>query len=688
MIWSRLLRLFVLIALGLQVCGLGHSRSDVPPAGFPPGLGHNLDRLLHQDETFSFILGGKPSKQLLRQWTKTVRREKVDRRRSKQVVTYSDPATGLELRSEAVAYTDYPAIEWTLYFKNKGTNDSPILEDIRTLDDLLSLGATSSTLNLHYSRGGIWAPNAFEPLSKPLGLGARLQFSPTRTERQSQWDNPGGGLSSNPFLPFFNLEERGGGMILGIGWSGQWAVQFQRETEQGIRLRAGMEKTHLRLHPGEEIRTPLVLLLAWRGRWIDGQNQWRRFVLDHYTPQKGGRPVQAPISFSAWGSEPAAQHLAKIRKLAELKSPIDYYWIDAEWFGTPKQGSWTDNVGNWYVNRAIYPEGMEAVSQAVHRAGLGFILWFEPGRVIEGTALFREHKDWLLGPGVGFFEKHWLFDYGNPAARAWMTDHLSKMIADFKIDIFRSDFAFEDTLLYLRQGEAADRQGMREIRFVEGFYRLWDELLRRHPGLLIDNCSGGARMIDLETMRRSIPLWSSDLHATLTNPTFDQGHSFGSFYWLPISGQNAPQLDAYAYQFHSNMRACVLAGWAGGEIPANFSTRLFNELLSQARKTRPYYYGDYYPLTDYSLSDSAWLAYQMHRPDLQEGMVMAFRRPGCAQAANRFKLQGLDKRRIYRINCSETSTTMNISGGELMTSGLAISIPQRPGSALVFYAKK
>lgn len=38
------------------------------------------------------------------------------------------------------------------------------------------------------------------------------------------------------------------------GWTGQWAATFERTAAGLTHLRAGMEKTHLVLHPGERIR--------------------------------------------------------------------------------------------------------------------------------------------------------------------------------------------------------------------------------------------------------------------------------------------------------------------------------------------------------------------------------------------------------------------------------------------------
>ena len=39
--------------------------------------------------------------------------------------------------------------------------------------------------------------------------------------------------------------------------------------------------------------------------------------------------------------------------------------------------------------------------------------------------------------------------------------------------------------------------------------------------------------------------------------------------------------------------------------------------LAEATLARPYFMGDFYPLTSYSLGNDVWLAFQMHRPDLR-----------------------------------------------------------------------
>jgi alpha-galactosidase len=96
--------------------------------------------------------------------------------------------------------------------------------------------------------------------------------------------------------PYYNLQIPGGGVILAVGWPGQWRSSFERDHTKGLRIKEGQELTHLFLKPGEEVRTPLIAMLAWRGKDIvASQNLWRRWYIGHNMPRVDGQ-VQSPIA--------------------------------------------------------------------------------------------------------------------------------------------------------------------------------------------------------------------------------------------------------------------------------------------------------------------------------------------------------------------------------------------------------
>ncbi len=639
---------------------------------------------------FSFRYGSHSAAELLPAWKRS-----QTSRKSTGVTTHEqtwrDPATGLECVLEMQSFTKFPAVEWIMRFRNTGRQDTPLLQDIRPLDiewapDQDRTWNHDETL-LRRSCGSMHKATDFRYQVDPLPAGSTIAMV------------AGGGRSSNNWLPFFNLQSGKTGVMVGIGWSGQWAAEFARPTDDRIRIRAGQELTKLTLHPCEEIRTPRILLLFWNGEPLTGHNLLRRFLLAHHVPRVEGQPIEAPVCAATWGGMESVHHLQQIKDIREHRLAYDYYWIDAGWYGPEGSfspdvytGEWAKYVGHWNINSRAHPNGLKPLADAAHEADLKFLLWFEPERALCDTPWTVEHPEWFLGerqPGANL-----LFNLGDPDARHFLTEFISNFIRDVGIDCYRQDFNF-DPLPYWRAADAPDRQGMAEIRYVEGQYLFWDELLRRHPGLLIDNCSSGGRRIDLETISRSIPLWRSDYQC---NPGFDpagcQTQTHGLSYWIPLhgcgtcGGTHDPRRGD-TYNVRSNLSASL-------EFPIYFNQGDGREdhpwdwqrrMIAEYRRARPMFYGDYYPLTADTGAADLWVAMQFHRPDLGEGMLLAFRRQDSPFVTADFRLHALDPDATYELTDADTGRKRQVSGRELAENGLPITMKTAPASRLVFYRK-
>ena len=632
---------------------------------------------------FSFRLGGRSSAELLPSWQVKRMTKAAAEGVKVLVVTWRDPQSGLECEMEQQTFAGFPAVEWVLRFRNTGKTDTPLIEDIRPLD---TQGTVFGDVHLRRSRGSPCTIADFEYQITPLAAGEKIQMV------------AGGGRSSNTWLPFFNLQTGSSGVITAIGWSGQWAAEFARDQAGTIRLQAGQELTHLVLHPGEEIRTPRMLMLFWEGEVQESHNLLRRFLLAHHVPKAAeGQPVMGPVCAATWGGMESAHHLEQIADIRKHKLDYDYYWIDAGWYGPAGSfspdvytGEWAKYVGHWNTNPRAHPDGLKPLADAAHAAGLKFLLWVEPERALTDTPWTVEHPEWFLGerkPGASL-----LYNLGNPAARRALTDFISNMIRDVGIDCYRQDFNFEP-LPYWRAADAPDRQGMTEIRYVEGHYEFWDELRRRHPGLLIDNCASGGRRIDLETISRSIPLWRSDYQCL---PGFDpagsQVQTHGLSYWLPVhgggtcGGQHDPRRGD-TYHVRSNLSASLEfpiyfnQGDGVPDHPWDWQRRMIQEY----KRARPFFYGDYYPLMGGSAATEAWLVMQFNRPDLGEGMVLAFRRKDSPFVSADFRLQGLDPAAKYELQDADTGRKWKQTGKELREAGLRVIMEKTPQGRLVFY---
>ena len=623
---------------------------------------------------FSFVYGGKPSGELLTGWEFKQSREKLDAHRTQTTHTYADPKTGLKLSCVIVEYDDYPTVEWTLYLRNAGSSDTPIIESIQPLDVRWTCG--EGRFLLHHAVGSPCTQTDYRPLETEL--------APNSTKHIGA----AGGRPTNTDLSYFNLEMSGGGVIIAVGWPGQWASRWIRDERHGLRVVAGQELTHFTLHPGEEVRTPMIVLQFWRGGdWIRAQNIWRRWMMEHNLPRPGGK-LPAP-QFVASSSRQYAEMInadeAKqkmfIDRYIEEGIKLDYWWMDAGWY-VNKTG-WP-NVGTWEVDKKRFPNGLRAVSDYAHSKGIKIVTWFEPERVTEGTWLWDAHPEWILGGR--------LLDLGNKDAWSWLTDHIDRMITSEGIDLYRQDFNI-DPLDCWRSSDAPDRQGITEIRYVMGLLAFWDELRRRHPNVLIDTCASGGRRNDLETLRRAVPLWRTDYAFDCVGT---QCHTYGISFWIPYSGtgtvacRGAPYMGegetpVEAYAFFSNAAPSLGSGLDVRERGIDYAK--FQQLVEWFRQyLAPNFYGDYYPLTAYSTDTKEWMAWQFDRPEAGCGIVEASRRDDCPDETRVLRPRGLDPRATYTLTDVSAGKSWTASGTDL-SNGLRVTIADRPGVALIAYRK-
>ncbi|MGO8931422.1 MAG: NPCBM/NEW2 domain-containing protein [Limisphaerales bacterium] len=606
----------------------------------------------------SFVYHEHSSDELLAAWPKKTARQKLDSSRTQHTLTWTDPHTGLEVRCVAVEYSDFPVAEWTVFFKNTGQADTAILENLQALDTKFERGAEGE-FTLHGNKGDWCAPQSYEPYLLTLGPGSRNSFAPD-----------GGRPTNGPRgWPYFNLQMPGGGLIFAIGWPGQWACSFTCDDQRALRVVAGQQVTHFFLKPGEEVRTPLIAALFWKGAdTVRAQNLWRRWFLAHNIPRINGRPPPTMLQMQCYRTFEKGGEKDLYDAVEEFNQngiPFDLCWRDAGWY--PCQGSWP-NTGTWEIDPQRYPHGFRPFSDWLHAQGKKFIVWFEPERVGDRESwLAKNHPDWILGSN--------LLNLGNPDAWRWLVDHIDRMLREQGIDYYRQDFNM-DPLTNWRAADTPDRRGMTEMKHVMGYLAFWDELHRRHPGLLIDSCSSGGRRNDLETLRRAVPLLRSDFQfgheATMPN----QGHTYGISSWIPYYGSGCYFTDPYSAR--SYIMPC--SGYGG----TNAATKLAYE---ECRSVAPFMLGDYYPLTPYSIQLSDWIAWQFDRPDLAGGVIQTFRRDKNESPLQTLRLFSLSPSATYEITDHDGGTPRTMSGRELMETGLLVEIKGQPGSAVIFYKK-
>lgn len=589
---------------------------------------------------------------------------------------------GLEVRLTETEYRDYPVREWTATFTNRGQTDTGILSDIR-------IGGTlsGSEPQFDHSNGDNCGEDGYTWF-------ADLVTNETRTIF------PDDGTSCHCAAPYMILRFREYGVRIGIGYPAMWQASV-RQTEDGAEFLVGQRRCHMKLYPGETIRTPSVTMLCHTGDEAHGRNLWRRWYMTHILPREDGVPLSPYCcmhNFCA-GGMPEFTGATEENQCGALRAYLrggihpDIWWIDAGWY--PCGGNWPC-IGTWEPDPVRFPHGLSPIGALCRENDVRFLLWFEPERVVTGTWLHEHHHDWLLpipephADDPAHHSDNHLLDLGNPAALEWLIEHVDGLIKGSGVRVYRQDFNFAPLPCFVA-AEAEDRIGAVENHHVQGYLRYWDELIRRNPGLWIDSCASGGRRNDLDTMRRAVPLHYTDVG--YGNHPIKQKQHRTMFAWIPYfrahnmswdmpdgtyGGGDHPVPDEFAYENAMAPSLTDMLHYTAGEADYDRAKRM------QALWRRAAHMElscDYYPLTETDADAHDW--YAMQFDGTAEGFVQVIRNTLVEDDTATFPMH-VEDGATYTFT-DENGDTFVKTAAQL-AGGFTVSLPRRTGR-IWFYTK-
>lgn len=617
---------------------------------------------------FSFYMGGEQFQNFGEEFA--VEYERSESGGRERLLISAAHKSGVIVKLDAILYLDYSAYEWTVRFKNMSEHNSPVISEIKAAN----ISFAGDYPFLHYFNGDDCSDVGYRPENASVNVGSVLEF------------NAVGGRPTNNQFPYYRLDFGGGGTFIVIGWSGQWSCRFDKAYRyDSVKFTAGQADFNGYLKPGEEIRTPLMAFLLYDGRDdFRAMNLWRRWFIDCNMRKVNGElmPPQlvalTSFLYSEMQNATEENQIVAFDAYADNGVKLDYWWMDAGWYykkdATPLS-SWVE-TGTWVVDSNRFPTAFRAVSEHLAEKNAKTMLWFEPERVHLGTYIYDEHPDWLLGGA--------LLDLSNDVARRWLVDRVDGVLTEGKISLYRQDFNI-DPLEYWRSGDRAradGRIGITENHYVSGYLAYWDELIRRHPDMMIDSCASGGRRNDLETMRRAVPLHKTD--ADYSNFEQKQGMHHTLFQWFPYFGTIATGWNVDNVIDDYSLRTAFVS-WLTMGYDIRRGDVDWAKIISYTNEWREIngcLYGEYYPLTPWSYNKTDWIGWELFDPDKNTGFILMFRRAENQEAEKTFKLHGLDADKIYEVKDFDRGIT-DISGKTLMEQGYTVCIGNPRGSALI-----
>ena len=343
----------------------------------------------------------------------------------------------------------------------------------------------------------------------------------------------------------------------------------------------------------------------------------------------------------------------------------------------------TNAVGHW-ENQRRFPKGVKVFGDYVKSKGMKFGIWIEP-RATEGCPL-RDKNPKLFYP-----DSEGLMRLDLPGGPEMFQGVFEQLIRDYGVDWVWLDFNVDPRIRVWNKLESADRKGLMELGFYQGWYKAIDEILKKHPNLWIESCASGGRIIDLGQLRRSQSIWVAD-EAVLDDAC--RNRRDGLNHVLPaVCIQNSMFL---APEFQFNVKSDVslsgehrLLNYFSGDFGFGQGLPFWKERDIQSaatyvtlyKKYRHYLEGDFYHLLPMPTTCQAWDSCQYHDPESQSGILLVFRLGESKQHEMPIRPRAVDK--VDRYSWSVVAGEAAIQAGEGLTVRMGA-----PHASLIHYQRK
>lgn len=492
------------------------------------------------------------------------------------------------------------------------------------------------------------------------------------------------GTSSHHHNPFVILcdrdttEDFGNAYGISFIYSGGFRIQMEKDQVDGIRLVCGIDDEEFlwKLAPGESFVTPEAALSYSENGLTALSDQFQKAYHANLI-RSPWKDKKRPTLVNNWEATYFGFDAEKLLKIAGEAADLglDMLVLDDGWFG--KRDDDNSGLGDWFVNEKKLGCTMKELVDRVNALGLKFGIWLEPEMVSEDSELYRMHPDWVLqipGREPNRSRNQLVLDLSRKEVREYMKKFINDTLSCANISYVKWDMNRSVDNVY----SAADptlSQGAVRHKYVLGLYEVMEDMLTRHPDLLLEGCSGGGGRFDAGMLYYAPQIWCSDNTDAIERLRIHYGTSFG----YPMSSVSA---HVSVCPNHQNGRVtpfktrgiCAMQGSFGYELDLS---KLSEEDKAEARRQITVYNenwelfqsGSYYRLNS-PMEERDYTAWSYVSKDQRKASLSVIYTDlhGNPKPV-RVKLKGLKKDASYDVDGTV------YTGAALMRGGLLIPKP-------------
>ncbi len=487
------------------------------------------------------------------------------------------------------------------------------------------------------------------------------------------------GSSSHQQNPFIILcdknatEDYGKCYGFSLIYSGNFLAEAELDQYDQLRLVMGIHPKQFvyEVKPQETFECPEVVM-AFSEQGLTGLSHlYHDFYRTNLCESKFVTKVERPVLINSWEAafmDFDDKKLVDIAKAAKNMG-VELLVMDDGWFG--KRDDDNSSLGDWIVNENKIKCGLHALVEQINDLGMKFGIWFEPEMVSEDSDLYRKHPEWAMqipGRPAVRSRNQIALDMGREDVQDYLIEKVNAILDAANIyyvkwDINRSITDIWSNVL------PSERQGEVYHRYILGLYRTMDAIIKTHPDILFEGCSGGGGRFDAAMLHYYPQYWVSDNNHPIDRLKLHYGTSFV----YPPSCMGAHISDSGKLIPLKTKAVVAMGGTFGYELDATHLSREEQEICrKQSDLFRKYYHiifkGDYYRLTN-PFETGNMTAWQHVTKNKKESLLsVVVTNLTCNGPQEYVRAKGLNADTMYSVN----DGAYTLSGSALMNAGLPI----------------
>lgn len=377
-----------------------------------------------------------------------------------------------------------------------------------------------------------------------------------------------------------------------------------------------------------------------------------------------------------------------MRQAAEMGAEV--FLVDAGWYCPPgEQTKWSEYCGDNYPHPDRYPNGIKEISDYCHELGMKFCLWADIENIGWRSKMKNVHPEWFAKDIYGKPADS-LIDMTNPEVAKWCEEELARMIEEYNMDMLRVD----NNGSYKSYYGISDTGECLSLRRFDAIYKMYDNLRKRFPDVIFENCAGGGGRTDLGLMKYFSHTWVSDNQRSPYSVMITNGMTLALppekvdrlFAGMGCHDQGSLDLHMRNTMLgHMSLNTITPFGTQFNPVQMEFvkhSVDIYKNFIRDFLPTSKVYH--HTPDT-VATHKNGYSCIEIASKDKTKGAIAAFTLVNPKTYTYTVFPKGIDAGKTYIVTLDNSREEFEVSGRQIFTHGINIRIPTALSSELILY---